>query len=111
MNTRFISNRPTWLAWLLFSAWASAASAQALPYPRPDPQPTAQAADPATPVPAVPYRSAFAKLSNGVEQRRDDWKKANAEVGQFKNGHADLLKWEAAQASQPSSAPARAAQP
>ena len=44
------------------------------------------------------YRSAFAGVPTGVEQTRVDWKKANADVGQFKRGHADLLKWEREQA-------------
>jgi hypothetical protein len=49
-----------------------------------------------------------------VEQTSLDWKKANADVGQFKRGHADLLKWEQEQAKarpkttdQPSSTPTR----
>ena len=51
------------------------------------------------------YRSAFAGVPTGVEHTRVDWKKANADVGQFKRGHADLLKWEQAQAkaAQPAS--------
>ena len=54
--------------------------------------------DPAIPVPSVLYRSVFADTPAGVETESVDWKKANAEVGQFRNGHADILKWEAAQA-------------
>ena len=51
------------------------------------------------------YRSAFAGVPTGVEQTRVDWKKANADVGQFKRCHADLLKWEReqAKAAQPAS--------
>ena len=54
------------------------------------------------------YRSAFAGVPTGVEQTRVDWKKANADVGQFKRGHADLLKWEQeqAKAANPPSSPA-----
>lgn len=55
--------------------------------------------DPAIPVPSVLYRSVFADTPAGVETESVDWKKANAEVGQFRNGHADILKWEAAQAA------------
>lgn len=55
------------------------------------------AADPAAPVPRVNYRSVFQDTPTGVEESRDDWRKANAEVGQFRRGHVDLLKWEAAQ--------------
>ena len=74
-------------------------------YPQLDPQPTTQAASADTPVPLALYRSAFAGVPTGVEQTRVDWKKANTDVGQFKRGHADLLKWkqEQAKAAQPAS--------
>ncbi len=65
--------------------------AQAIPVP--------QAADPAVPVPAVSYRSVFADLPSGVEAGREDWKKANHEVGRFTRGHVDILKWEQQQAA------------
>ena len=54
----------------------------------------------------------------GVETKSMDWKKANAEVGQFKRGHVDILKWEESQlkdkpsdktATQPQAAPAKPA--
>lgn len=54
----------------------------------------ADAADPAVSVPPMAYRSAFAGTPAGVEAGQDDWKNANAQVGQFPRGHADLLKWE-----------------
>lgn len=57
----------------------------------------ASVTDAAAPVPAVLYRSVFADTPTGVEMESIDWKAANAEVGQFKNGHVDILKWEAAQ--------------
>lgn len=96
MNIRVISNPHAWLLAVLLSA-TSAANAQApAPYPRLDPRPTEQAADPASPVPAVPYSSAFAGPATGIELAADDWKKANAAAGQFPRGHADLLKWEQA---------------
>jgi hypothetical protein len=101
VNTRVISNPHAWVLALLLSA-ASAANAQApTPYPRLDPRPTEQAADPASPVPAVFYASAFAGLPTGVELAADDWKKANAAAGQFPRGHADLLKWEQAREVKP----------
>lgn len=56
------------------------------------------ASDPAVPVPTVPYRSAFSDRPSGVEPARDDWKRANAEVGRFTRGHPDILKWEQQQA-------------
>lgn len=53
--------------------------------------------DPAAAVPPVVYQSVFAGSPTGVEMESADWKKANAEVGQFKRGHVDILKWEEAQ--------------
>lgn len=53
--------------------------------------------DAAAPVPPTSYRSAFEGLSRGVEEGSVDWKAANAEVGRFPRGHADLLKWEQSQ--------------
>lgn len=46
----------------------------------------------------------------GVEQDRVDWKKANADVGEFRNGFVDILKWESAQDAlkTPGAAPAAA---
>jgi hypothetical protein len=78
----------------------------------PAPQPT----DPAAPVPAVTYRSVFSGLPTGVEAGREDWKKANKDVGQFTRGHVDILKWEQQQApvapaAKPGTAPATAAHP
>ncbi len=59
----------------------------------------AQAAvtDPTAPVPPVAYQSVFNESLTGVETKSVDWKKANAEVGQFKRGHVDILKWEESQ--------------
>ena len=57
----------------------------------------ANVADPAAPVPAVLYRSVFIDTPQGVETQSVDWKAANADVGQFTRGHADLVKWEADQ--------------
>ena len=54
-------------------------------------------ADAKVSVPAVVYRSVFADTPTGVEQETADWRKANAEVGQFRRGHVDILKWEAEQ--------------
>lgn len=56
-------------------------------------------------VPSVLYRSVFADTPTGVETQSVDWKAANSEVGQFRNGHADILKWEAGQAGGKSEAP------
>ncbi|QDL53450.1 hypothetical protein [Rhodoferax aquaticus] len=56
------------------------------------------AAQAATPVPKALYHSTFDGFPLGVEQPRIDWKQANANVGQFKRGYPDLLKWEQEQA-------------
>lgn len=53
--------------------------------------------DPAAFVPPARYRSVFADTPTGVEQDSVDWKKANADVGEFRNGFVDILKWESAQ--------------
>ena len=79
----------------------------------------AQAAvtDPGASVPPVVYQSVFNQSPIGVETKSVDWKKANAEVGQFKRGHLDILKWEESQlkdkpadkpATQSEAAPAKA---
>jgi hypothetical protein len=101
VNIRVISNPRAWPMAVLLSVGSAASFAQASPYPRPDPRPTEQAANPATPVPAALYRPVFSGFPAGVEQTGIDWKKANADVGQFKRGHADLLKWEQSQGTQP----------
>ena len=68
--------------------------------------------DPAAFVPPVRYRSVFADTPTGVAQDSLDWKKANAEVGQFRRGFVDILQWEAAHkpdaaaSSTPAAAPA-----
>ena len=106
MNVPFMPNRLALLAALALPAASSLAPAQAAAlYPTLDPQPTAQAASPDTPVPPALYRSAFADMPTGVEQTSVDWKTSNATVGQFKRGHADLLKWEQAQEKAPGKVP------
>ncbi|MFS2032959.1 hypothetical protein ACEN8I_02935 [Polaromonas sp. CT11-55] len=100
-------NPRAWLLAVLLPAGAAAHAQAPTPYPRLDPRPTEQAADPAAPVPPALYTSAFAGLPSGVEPALDDWKKANAAVGQFPRGHADLLKWEQAQGAQPAAPAAK----
>ncbi len=58
----------------------------------------ANVTDPGASVPPVVYQSVFNQSPTGVETKSLDWKKANAEVGQFKRGHVDILKWEESQA-------------
>ena len=50
--------------------------------------------DPAVVVPAVLYRSVFVDTPVGVESDEVDWRQANDDVGQFRRGHVDILKWE-----------------
>lgn len=107
MNIRVFSNPRAWLPAVLSLAGAAAHAQAPTPYPRLDPRPTEQAADPAAPVPAVLYSSAFAGLPSGVEPAVDDWRKANAAVGQFPRGHADLLKWEQSQEAKPAAPAAK----
>ena len=76
------------------------AQAQAPGSVRIDPLPTMEASAPGTPVPKAQYQSTFDGLPTGVEQSVVDWRDANANVGQFKRGHADLLKWEEEQVRQ-----------
>ena len=57
------------------------------------------AADPAAPVPAAPYHSAFGgpmQVPPSTEVNLADWVQANADVGRNLRGHLDVLKWEAA---------------
>ena len=106
---------------LWFASAAALAQAALTPPARPDPsalaapvQDVAEVVNPAAFVPAVLYRSVFVDTPTGVENEQADWKKANAEVGQFKRGHVDVLKWEADQAARQKmepAAPARGAKP
>ena len=75
-----VPKKPLWLAALALSALGGMASAQTATTP-------AQAAQPP------------------VEQGSTDWRQANEAVGQFKRGHADVLKWEAANPQAEAAAP------
>lgn len=77
-------------------AWPLLGLAQAA---NPPPVASGTVADPAAPVPPLHYRSALQAGPQGVIQERDDWKAANARVGQYPRGHHDILKAEEAQAS------------
>ena len=54
---------------------------------------------PAAVVPPVLYRSVFVDTPTGIEKEETDWKLSNAEVGRFKRGHIDILRWEEAQSA------------
>jgi hypothetical protein len=81
------------------------AQTPAAPSSPPDPAPSVGSAEqvvsPKANVPSVLYRSVFVDTPTGVEAEELDWKKANAEVGQFKRGHVDILQWEAKQKAKP----------
>lgn len=95
---------------LLWTIAAQPGLAQAVGSVPLNPTATLQASQPGSPVAPVAYRSAFADLPQGLEQPPVDWKAANAAVGQFKRGHADLLKWEQEQPRKPG-APANPTKP
>ena len=63
--------------------------------------PVGAVTDPRASVPPVVYQSVFADTPTGVEVKNVDWYKANAEVGQFKRGHVDILKFDEAQTMAP----------
>jgi hypothetical protein len=90
------------LATSCLAAFAQASFAPSFP---PDTSASLRSAEavvnPTATVPAVLYRSVFVDTPTGVETEDLDWKKANAEVGQFKRGHVDILQWEAKQKAQP----------
>lgn len=65
--------------------------------------------DPAAGAPPPVYRSVFGAAPAGVEEGAVDWKKANAEVGQFPRGHIDLLQWEERRQPAPTAQPTPAA--
>ena len=62
---------------------------------------TGTATDPQATVPPGVYQSVFADTPTGVEMKTDEWHKANADVGQFKRGHVDILKREKAKTKVP----------
>ena len=101
--------RHPYLAWVIglgaSFATATPAMAQAVGDVRLDRQPTLQASQAYTPVPPVVFKSVFSDLPKGVETTTLDWKAANANVGQFKRGYADLLKWEQEQADKARKSP------
>lgn len=84
----------TFVPALLGLALAGPVLAEHTPQHRPAPL---AITDPAAFVPPARYRSVFADTPTGVEQDSVDWKKTNADVGEFRNGFVDILKWESAQ--------------
>lgn len=70
----------------LAASWAAAPPLMA--------QSAASSSDPNAPVPALIYRSVFPGASQGLASDSVNWREANDQVGQFKRGHFDVLKWE-----------------
>lgn len=69
------------------------------------PQQAAAAVAPGAAVPPVPYQPMARSGASGLVSEREDWKAANAAVGQFPRGHQDVIKWEKAREAAPSAAP------
>lgn len=67
------------------------------------PQPDPSQADARVPAPV--YRSDWRVPPPAAAPDGLDWKKANAEVGQFRRGHVDLLQWEAGRRAPTASPP------
>jgi hypothetical protein len=77
----------------------ASAGAQTVAPASPDTTAIAAVVSPTAYAPPVLYRSVFVDTPTGIETEETDWKKANADVGQFKRGHMDILRWEEAQAA------------
>lgn len=100
-----LRSNPLWLAlWLGVPAVAMAQSA------------AQRAADPATALSVAPHANTPApasaeavELPTDLERARAIWQRANARVAEFPRGHADLLRWEAAQPGAKPAPQARAA--
>jgi hypothetical protein len=48
--------------------------------------------------------------ASALVRELDDWKAANATVGQYPRGHQDIVKWERAQTAAPARPPAAPAE-
>lgn len=70
----------------------------------PPPPAFSEAADPAAPTAPLAYRGMMPRPLQAQPLGAQDWRAANAAVGGFPRGHADIVAWEAAQASAHSSA-------
>ena len=86
--------------WMLLAAlgWPALGPSQPLP------QQAAAAATADVPVPAVAYQPLEPAGASLLVQQMQDWKAANATVGQYPRGHMDIIKWEKAQSPTPAAA-------
>lgn len=86
---------------LVFLALAIAMLGTALPASAADaaqPSATRPAVfDPAAPTAPLPHQTLPA--SGNIVDKSGDWKAANAAVAKFPRGHADVIRWEKAQAA------------
>lgn len=77
----------------------ASAGAQTVAPASPDTTAIATVVSPTAYAPPVLYRSVFTDTPTATLAEEADWRQANAEVGQFKRGHMDILRWEEAQAA------------
>jgi len=68
------------------------------------PQQAAAAATADMPVPVIAYQPLEPVGASALVQELQDWKAANAAVGQYPRGHRDIVKWEKAQLPAPAAA-------
>jgi len=69
-------------------------------------QQAAMAANPDTGAPPVPYQPMSPAGASAAVVEPEDWKAANATVGQYPRGHRDIVKWEKSQVPvQPAATP------
>ncbi len=76
---------------LLALAAVPAARAQSVP------QQAAQAVHPPSQAILLPYEPMRPAGASALTVERDDWKASNTNVGQYRRGHIDILRWEKAQ--------------
>lgn len=86
--------------WMLLAmlGWPVLGPSQTLP------QQAAAAATADVPVPAIAYQPLEPVGASALVQELQDWKAANAAVGQYPRGHRDIVKWEKAQLPAPAAA-------
>ena len=70
----------------------------------PPPPALADAAAPAAPTAPLHYQNIAPRPLQAEQLGAQDWRAANAAVGDFPRGHADIVGWEAAQAKDRASA-------
>ena len=85
------------LAVVLMTATTFASAQSQHPHPSPHhAEPHSDALDPQAP--SLPLAHQSLQNSGELVRQPGDWRAANKTVGEFPNGHADLVQWEAQQA-------------